>query len=330
LGWSASRTIRFEDFISRVHPEDRSRIRQTIDDAINNGKDYDSEYRLVLPDGIVRWMATRATVHFDENGKPARLLGITIDMTARKQAELEAKQRRDDLSHLSRVTLMGEMAASLAHELNQPLSGIVSNASAGQRFIAQGNVDLKEIREIFADISADGRRAGEVVRGIRTMVKKGEMRRERIDLNKIVMNVVQIVGADALLNSCELRTRLETDSPFVEADAVQLQQVLLNLIVNSFDAMRDVPAGQRKVEITTQRNGNGTVEIIVRDYGTGISDDANRRLFEQFFTTKTEGLGMGLAIARSIVESHGGMIGAENVDGGGARFRFTLPLTAAA
>jgi two-component system, LuxR family, sensor kinase FixL len=325
LGWPASGKVTFEDFISRVHPDDRNRIREIIDYAIDEGKDFDSEYRLVLPDGIVRWMATRGSVHFDKDGRPARVLGISIDITARKQAEIEAKQRRDELSHLSRVALIGEMSASIAHELNQPLAGIASNASAGQRFIDRGNIDLQEIRDLLTDISADARRASDVMRQIRGMIRKEQTPRQRINLNDIVMNVVHMVGPDALVHSCELKTSLDERSPTVEADPIQMQQVLVNLIMNAFDAMREIPVSSRKVEITTEQNGDGTVCTSVRDYGAGISGETSERMFEQFFTTKTEGLGMGLAIVRSIVESHGGKIEAENVEGGGARFNFILP-----
>jgi two-component system, LuxR family, sensor kinase FixL len=329
LGWPASGKITLEDFISSLHPDDRDRIRQAIKDAIHKGQDFDSEYRLVLSDGIVRWMATRGSVHLDAHGKPTRLLGISIDITARKQAELEAKQRRDELSHLTRVALIGEMSASIAHELNQPLAGIVSNAGAGQRFIDRGNVDLQEIRELLADISADARRASNVVRGIRGMIRKEQMGRQRISLNDIVTNVVHILSSDALLHWCELKTSLETNLPMVEADPVQIQQVLINLVVNAFDALRDTPVSKREVEIATQQNADGAVRVSVRDYGLGISEETRSRLFEQFFTTKAEGLGMGLAIARSIVEAHAGTIDAENAEGGGARFHFTLPITAA-
>src|SRR5262249_43288196 len=155
LGWPASGKVTFEDFISRVHPEDRSRIRQTVSDAIRDAKDCDSEYRLVLPDGIVRWMSIRGSVHFDGQGRPARILGISVDITARKQAELDAQRDRAELSHLSRVALMGEMSASIAHELNQPLAGILSNAAAGQRFIDRGDVHLRELRELLGDIISD-------------------------------------------------------------------------------------------------------------------------------------------------------------------------------
>jgi PAS domain S-box-containing protein len=325
LGWPVSGKATFEDFISRVHPEDRNRIQQTISEAIRDGKDYDSEYRLVLPDGIVRWMSTHGSVHFDGQGKPTRILGINIDITARKQAELDGQRDRAELSHLSRVALMGEMSASIAHELNQPLAGILSNAAAGQRFIDRGDVDLREVRELLGDIILDGRRASDVVRGIRGMVKKEQIARRPVDLNEVVMDAVRMASADAVLHSCQLETSLAANLPAVDGDPVQLQQVLLNLLINAFDAMRDAPVSRRRVAIATQPNGDGTVRISVRDYGFGMSEQIRDRLFDPFFSTKTEGLGMGLAIVRSIIESHGGTITAKNADGGGARFDFVLP-----
>jgi two-component system, LuxR family, sensor kinase FixL len=326
LGWPASGTIALNDLICRLHPDDRDRIRQTIDDAIHKGEDFDSEYRLILPDGIVRWMSTRGSVHFDDAGRPARLLGISIDITARKQSELDAERDRAELSHLSRVALMGEMSASIAHELNQPLAGIVSNAAAGQRFIDRGNVDLREIRELLGDIIADGRRASDVVRGIRGMVKKERVARRVVDLNEVVTDAVRMASPDAVLRSCQLETSLDANLPAVDGDPVQLQQVLLNLVINAFDAMRDTPPSRRKVLIATQSNGDGTIRTSVRDHGVGISEEVRERLFDPFFSTKTEGLGMGLAIVRSIVEAHGGTITAENIDDGGARFQFVLPM----
>ena len=326
LGWPSTGKVTFEDFMSQVHPDDRSRIRQTINDAVRDTKDYESEYRLVLPDGIVRWMSTRGSIQFDSEGKPSRLLGISIDITARKQAELDAQRGRAELSHLSRVALMGEMSASIAHELNQPLSGILSNAAAGQRFIDRGDVDLREVRELLGDIVSDGRRASDVVRGIRGMVKKQQLARRSVNLNEVVMDAWRMASSDALLHSCQLETSLDPNLPAIDGDPVQLQQVLLNLAINAFDAMRDTPASKRKVLIATQSNGDGTVRTSVRDYGVGVPEEMQDRLFDPFFSTKTEGLGMGLAIVRSIVESHGGTITAENADGGGTRFEFVLPV----
>jgi C4-dicarboxylate-specific signal transduction histidine kinase len=309
----------------RLHPEDCDRVQQIIDDAIHSGEDFDSEYRLILPDGVVRWMSTRGSVQFDSAGKPARLLGISMDITARKQAELDAQRDRAQLSHLSRVALMGEMSASIAHELNQPLAGILSNAAAGQRFIDRGDVDQREIRELLGDIIADSRRASDVVRGIRGMVKKEQLERRSLDLNEVVMDALRIASADAVLRSCQLDTSLDANLPAIDGDPVQLQQVLLNLVINAFDAMQGTVPSRRKVLISTQSNGDGTVRTSVRDYGIGISQEMRERLFDPFFSTKSEGLGMGLAIVRSIIEGHSGTITAENVDDGGARFEFVLP-----
>src|SRR3954452_1858762 len=247
LGLPTSGKIALEDFICRLHPDDRNRLPHTIDDALHTGKDFDSEYRLILPDGIVRWISTRGSVQFDDGRKPAGLLGISIDITARKQAELDAQRDRAELSHLSRVALMGEMSASIAHELNQPLAGILSNAAAGQRFMDKGDVNLREIREMLGDIIADGRRASDVVRSIRGMVKKEQVARRSVDLNEVVMDALRMVSPDAVLRSCPLETSLEANLPVIEGDPVQLQQVLLNLVINAFDAMRDTASSKRKV-----------------------------------------------------------------------------------
>jgi two-component system, LuxR family, sensor kinase FixL len=225
---------------------------------------------------------------------------------------------------------MGELSASIAHELNQPLSGITSNASAGQRFIDRGDVDLRELRDLLGDIIADGSRAGDVIRGIQGMVKKGSRVSQQVNLNDLVGKVLHMVKPNAMLHSCELSTSLDPDLPMVEGDPIQLQQVMLNLLINAFDAMHDTPVTHRKVVISTERNIDGAIRTSVRDYGVGISEEARERLFDHFFTTKRDGLGMGLAIVRSIVESHGGVIVAENADGGGARFCFALSASGAA
>jgi PAS domain S-box-containing protein len=327
FGISADGEITIDTFYKALHPDDAERVKQTWRRALELRLPYQIEFRTQRTDGTVRWVDARGRGYYDEAGKPLSMTGVTFDITDRKEAELAAQRNREDLSHLSRVSAMGELAASIAHELNQPLSGIVSNAAAGQRFIDRGDVDLAELRELLRDINADGRRAGDVIRGIQSMVKKRAPVRERVNLNDLVMKVVQMVKPNAMLHSCELGTFLDPDLPTVEADPVQLQQVLLNLVINAFDAMRDMPLGRRKVAIATERNGDATIRISVRDYGVGIPVEASERLFDQFFTTKREGLGMGLAIVRSIIEIHGGTIAAENADDGGARFQFTLPVT---
>lgn len=315
-------------FQDRVHPEDRALRDSAVKHALETRSEYEIEYRVLLPDGTQRWIGGRARCVAGDNRKGARLIGVSIDITPRKLAEAEALRQREELSHLSRVALMGEMSASIAHELNQPLAGILTNAAAGQRFIDRGNVDQVEIRELLGDIIADGRRASDVVRGIRGMVKKEQVERRSVNINEVVIDAVRMVSGDALLRSCQVETSLDSNLRTVEADPVQLQQVLLNLVINAFDAMRDTPISIRKVVIATQSNGDATVCVSVRDYGVGVSAAMQDRLFDPFFTTKNEGLGMGLAIARSILESHGGTIAGKNADGGGAQFEFVLPVNA--
>ena len=243
-----------------------------------------------------------------------------------REAEDEARHHREQINLLSRVSLLGEMTASLAHELYQPLSGIITNANAGKRLIDRGKEDSETLREILVDVEADGHRAHEIIQDVRNTIKKGEPTRRRINLNELVTNVAHVVRPDALACSCELETSLATDLPLIEGDPVQIQQVLVNLISNALDAMRHTPPGERKGEISTAGDGDGKVRLSVRDHGTGIPTEVHDRLFDQFFTTKEQGLGMGLAIVRSIVEAHGGQIDAENVADGGARFYFTLPV----
>ena len=242
-----------------------------------------------------------------------------------REAEDEGRHHREQINLLSRVSLLGEMTASLAHELYQPLSGIITNANAGKRLIDRGKEDSETLREILVDVEADGHRAHEIIQDVRNTIKKGEPTRRRINLNELVTNVAHVVRPDALACSCELETSLATDLPLIEGDPVQIQQVLVNLISNALDAMRHTPPGERKGEISTAGDGDGKVRLSVRDHGTGIPTEVHKRLFDRFFTTKEQGLGMGLAISRSIIEAHGGTLSGENCDGGGACFTVRFP-----
>ncbi|HZE13631.1 MAG TPA: PAS domain-containing protein [Chthoniobacterales bacterium] len=322
-----AKPISYADFEERVHPEDRERRHGATERAIETKGSYELEYRLLLPDGAIRWIAGRGHCIPNEDGKSCRLLGVSMDVTSRKLAEEAAKHSRQQIDLLSRVSLLGEMTASLAHELNQPLSAIVNNASAGMRFIEKGNLDPETLHEIMVDVVADGRRAHEIIHAVRQTIKKGSAIRQRIDLNDTIGKVVHMVQSDAQVQSCEMETALEDDLPEIEGDPVQIQQVFVNLLSNAFDAMHDTARTNRKVKITTERNGKETVCVSVRDRGPGIAGEARDHLFEQFFTTKDDGLGMGLSIVRTIIEAHGGKIGADNAEGGGARFFFTLPTT---
>jgi len=265
-------------------------------------------------------------------GTPLMFLSVLLEDDRRSQQALhevedDARRHREQINLLSRVSLLGEMTASLAHELNQPLSAIISNANAGMRYIERGKDDPARLRDILGDVESDANRAYDIIRNVRNTIKKGDPARRQIDLNELVTNVAHVVRPDAVGYSCEVETSLAKDLPPIEGDPVQIQQVLVNLVSNALDAMQQTPTGRRKVEISTAGKGDSEVRLSVRDHGSGIRTEVHDRLFDQFFTTKEHGLGMGLAIVRSIVEAHGGKIHAENVADGGACFYFTLPVT---
>jgi PAS domain S-box-containing protein len=439
--------ITYSEFQKRVHPDDQARRDRVMRRAIQTHGSYETEYRIVLPDGRIRWIGGRGRCLSEGDGRPTRLLGVSMDITERKQAEElfelateaspsgtvlvndhgqimlvnahveelfgyardeligkeveilvpgrfahshasdranflaapetramgagrelfarrkdgsefpveigwnpietphglvvlanvvdistrlaaeeEARRRREQIELLGRVSLLGEMTASLAHELNQPLAAIVNNASAAMQYLEQGRLKPEQLQDILNDVVADGRRAFDVMQNVRSAIKKGSAIRGPINLNDVVKAVTHMVQPDAAAQFCRVEMSLARDLPNIEGDPTQIQQALINLVRNALDAMRDATPGRRTVEIATSCNGDGTILVAVRDHGSGISEPTRERLFEQFFTTKKDGLGMGLAIARSIVEAHGGSIAAENANGGGARFHFRLPI----
>jgi PAS domain S-box-containing protein len=259
-----------------------------------------------------------------ESPEGALFLASVADLSERKRAEEEARRRREEISRLQRIGLLAEMTASIAHEINQPLSGIIMNAGTALRFMERPNADLQELREILRDVQADAHRAHRVIRNIRETVRKGAAVRQRVAINEVVAGVMHMVQPEAAVHSCELEASLGNDLPSVAADPVQIQQVLINLLANAFDAVEKMPSNRRKVEISTE-NADRAVRVTVRDHGTGIAEEARERLFDQFFSTKAQGVGMGLAIVWSIIDAHSGTIRAENVDGEGAQFTFSLP-----
>jgi len=253
------------------------------------------------------------------------VLASVIDITARKQAELENQLRNMELARVGRVAVMGELAASLAHEVNNPIGAIVANARAAQRSIAAGKIGTEELTELLTDIVADGRRAGEVIQGIRNMVRKGKPRRALIQIGDIIRELLRIVHADAIGREIEVTAEVDSDTGPVWGDPVQILQVLLNLAINSFEAMTAVPSDARRLAIHAGCDGNGDILISMRDSGPGFPSGMREQLFEAFFSTKAEGTGMGLAISRSIIKAHGGTLSGENCDDGGACFTVHLP-----
>ena len=255
----------------------------------------------------------------------ALIADLLLQHTRRRRSETDLQRNREQLAHVTRVSTMGELATSLAHELNQPLTAILSNAQAAQRFLNAQPADLDEVREILEDIVTDNSRAGEVIRRMRTLVKKEELEFAPINVASVIGDVVQLVHSDGVLRNIRVDIECQDNLPTVRGDRVQLQQVVLNLLMNAFDAMKEATAKERNVKVWAQTNGAGTVEISVRDHGTGLTSDELAKVFQPFYTTKREGLGMGLPISRSIIEAHGGRLWAENNVDLGATFHFTLP-----
>jgi signal transduction histidine kinase/integral membrane sensor domain MASE1 len=252
----------------------------------------------------------------------------TSEITERKEAELAAQRSRQELAHFARVSTVGQLTASIAHELNQPLTGILTNARAGLRFLDTGPPDVAELRDILSDIVDDDKRAAEVIQRLREILRKGEIQRVLLDVNGLVADVVRLLNSDAIIRNLAVTLDLHPRPVLAYGDRVELQQVILNLLINAMDAMAEAADGDRTIVVTTEATLE-TVHVAVQDRGKGVGVSGSDRLFEPFFTTKTSGMGMGLAIARSVIEGHGGLIWATNNPGGGAVFHFALPAAAA-
>ena len=263
----------------------------------------------------------------DELVQRLQLLGeVFANILSHRQSEMESQRLRQELSHIGRVSTMGELTASLAHELTQPLTAILHNAQAAQRTIEAGTVNIEEIREILADIVEDDRRAGDVIHRLRGLLKKGNLEFAALDVNEMVTEMTRLVSSEAALRNVSVRLELAPQLPPVRGDRVQLQQVILNLVLNGLDAMPEPVTGDRTLVLQTVKDSSATIRVAVRDSGLGIDEAHLDDIFHAFFTTKADGLGMGLAIARSIVEAHGGQLEARNNLDGGTTFSFTLPV----
>ncbi len=314
-----------EQALERINPEDFDNFqRRTINDKGHS----EGEFRIILPDGIVRHVYGSAHPVFDRNGEVAEVMGVIVDVTERKRAEQERERLRQleaDLAHINRVSIMGELAASIAHEVNQPLSGVVSNAGACLRWLARDTPDVEEVREAVRDIVRDGKRAGEVVARIRALTKKAAGPRDRLDLNETIREVLALVGDEARRSSVIVRTQFADDLSPVAGDRVQLQQVVLNLVMNAIEAMSSVVERARELVIATRNVDPDQVQVTVEDSGIGVDPQKIDKIFDSFYTTKSGGMGMGLSISRSILLAHGGRLWATAKDGAGTIFHFTLP-----
>jgi PAS domain S-box-containing protein len=323
-----------QEFVDRIiHHEDRRHAMQSFHEAIHSGKSHNVQYRVMRPDGSVRFVQSMGEAIRDPDGAVIRFAGALLDITERKQAEdkLAGLNRTLDtlyaeLAHVTRVTTLGEMTASIAHEVNQPLAAVVNNASACMRWLAGPAPNVEEARQSARLIIADGHRAGEIISRIRALVKKSPPRKDWLDINETILEVIALARSEVQGNRVALRTELSDELPLVLGDRIQLQQVILNLVMNGIEAMSAVTDRSRDLLIRSCECESDKVLVEVRDSGIGLQPESLDHLFKTFFTTKTKGMGMGLAISRSIIEAHGGRLWATPNTGQGATFQFTLPI----
>jgi PAS domain S-box-containing protein len=318
--------VHASDFAEQlVHPDDRERFLREWQRAVGETGKFDLEYRLVRPDGSVRDVHAIAQVAPGSDGESLVITGTMHDITDRKQSEEETRQAQEKLTHVARLSTMGEMATGLAHEINQPLTAIATYAQAGLRMMAApGGADQEDLNEALKQITNQALRAGEVIKRLRAFVKNRATRTETLDLNRLIEDVQVLAESDARINDVRLTLDLAPAVPPVSADPVQIQQVLLNLIRNAIDALNESPGTAREIVVRT-RNAADAVEVAVIDRGPGIPQSVADNLFNPFYTTKATGTGLGLAISRSIIRAHLGKLGHQPTPGGGTTFYFTLP-----
>jgi PAS domain S-box-containing protein len=318
----------WELVLQRVHPEEAALVKQTIERASQDGKDFEHEYRLVVPEGAIKHVNVVAHALNDESDG-IEFVGAVMDVSDRKRAEEALRQAQADLAHVNRATTMGELTASLAHEVNQPIAAAVTNANTCLRWLSRDHPDVEEARAAAMRIVKDGTRASDIVSRIRLLFKKGEPQWELVDVNEVIQEMIVLLRGEATRYSISVRAELATDLPQVTGDRVQFQQVLMNLMINGIDAMKDGD-GTRELSIKSQPAENEQLLVSVSDTGVGLPPQQADQIFNAFFTTKPHGTGMGLRISRSIVESHGGRLWAANNSPRGATFHFTLPAAIAA
>jgi PAS domain S-box-containing protein len=319
----------FAATFDRVHPEDRTARDAAIAHALQTRGDYEMEYRVQHADGAARWIHGRGRYVTPDDGTDPKLFGVSMDVTARKEAEASAARQRAELEHVARVATLGELTATLTHELQQPFAAILANAHVAARLLDDPEPDLQEVRRTLADIREVTVHAGEVIGGLRAMIKRNGAEAEltNVDVNHVIRIVERITHGDANLHKVTVQLDLSSNLRAVKGDSVQLQQVVLNLMLNAFGAMSGAGRDDaRHLVVRTNALDESKVLVEVQDSGPGIAAEKLESIFDPFITSKPEGMGMGLSICRSIIERHRGRISAANNPGGGATFSFTLPV----
>jgi len=320
-------TPSFEIAYQRIHPEDRAIFNEAVEHAIREKSDFEVDFRTVLPDGSTKYVRSVGHPVFNASSELVEFVGTGMDITERRQAEKERERLRQvqaDLAHINRATTMGELTASLAHEINQPIAAAVTDARTCLRWLSREEPDLGEARESAERIVKAVTRAADIVSRLRQLFKKGAPQTDLVDVSEVIQEMVVLLRSEASRHSVSILTELSEDLPRVVADRVQLQQVLMNLMLNGIEAMQDTKS-ERQLTIRSLMAGRGQLLISVTDIGVGISPEQADQIFNAFFSTKAQGTGMGLSISRSIVESHGGRLWATSNSEYGATFSFTLP-----
>ncbi|HET8974346.1 MAG TPA: MASE1 domain-containing protein [Pseudolabrys sp.] len=327
FGLSRSAHMDLNSLLSSVHPDDSIAASQALRPAISRAVPIDVEFR-AQSDADSRWIAARARPVRGADGRPVAMAGAFSDVTSRKVAEAEADMHRQEIAHLMRVSMLGELSGGLAHELTQPLTAILSNAQAGKMLLAKGNKSLSEIGNILDDIISEDERAGEVIHRLRGMLKKGDIKHESIDMNELIASTLRLLHSELIDRRMSVTFENAADLPLTRGDPVQLQQTLLNLLMNAMDAADNVPPARRVISISTATTDDGGVEVHIYDRGTGLPPSREQEVFQPFFTTKKRGLGLGLSICTSIIKLHGGTLSLQNNvrEGASAVFRLPPPL----
>ncbi|WP_050044937.1 PAS domain S-box protein [Bradyrhizobium sp. LTSP849] len=321
--------VGFDNLGSVVHPEDYPERSRDWDMHVAAAEPYDIEMRLRRADGVYRWHRSRRVPLRDANGAIVNWYGAGHDIDDQKRAEEAYREALLELAHANRVATMGQLTASITHEVNQPITAAVTYALAARRFLSAKPPNLREVDEALSLIVKEGNRAGEVVGRVRALIKKAPARKDAVEINDAILEVIALTRREAANNGISVRTQLAEGLPRVQGDRVQLQQVLLNLIINAIEAMREIDEEERELLIGTRNEPDG-VSVEVRDSGPGFASAALERAFEAFYTTKSDGLGLGLSICRSIIEAHNGRLWASPNVPRGAIFRFTVPTHSAA
>lgn len=316
--------VTIESTVGLVHPDDLEYVQKNLDAAVKGIDKYDIDHRMVRPDGRVIWVHANAELVRDKDGKPELLLGTVLDITHRKAIQEQLDNLRRELLHTTRRSTMGELTAALAHELNQPLAAILTNAQAAQRFLRKEKTDLDILRDILTDIVSDDKRAKEIILKLRSMMSTRTVEFNELDINELIDGIVPLIRSDAIIKNVKLTVDLKKGLPPVLGDQIELQQVVLNIILNGFESMED--KDKKELTIFIKQDDAETITVGFQDSGFGLKEEDIENFFRPFITTKKKGMGMGLTISRSIIEAHGGKIWAKNNPDEGATFYFTLPV----